>query len=275
MSERGAPQHDVFLGDPTPDEVKASGYELFVLLCSILSIVNLVIVAFPNEGPIQQVALLTDIVLTAVFLFDFLYRLATARNRRHYMVRAYGWADLLAIPPILRVFRLFRVIRVMRRLRQRGTEAVLAELDRNRASTTFFLTLFLVIVVVEFAGMAEYQIEHDAAGANIRSASDALWWGFVTITTVGYGDRFPTTDAGRVVGTLLLFAGIALFSVLTGFIANAFLAPRRRRGRSLPEGSVEADISALRTLLDEQEAQAAAIRDKLDELERKAVGRNR
>ena len=274
MSEPGSARRAPSSGDSTPDEVKASGYELFVLLCSILSIVNLVIVAFPNLGPIQQVALLTDIVLTGVFLFDFLYRLLTVRDRRHYLLRSYGWADLLAIPPTLRVFRLFRVMRVVRRLRQRGRDAVLAELDKNRASTTFFLTLFLVILVVEFAGMAEYQIEHDAAGANIRSASDALWWGFVTITTVGYGDRFPTTDPGRVVGTLLLFAGIALFSVLTGFIANAFLAPRKRRIKANAEGSVEADVAALRELLDQQEAQTAAIRTKLDDLERKAVGRN-
>ena len=61
---------------------------------------------------------------------------------------------------------------------------------------------------------------------SIKNASDAIWWGFVTVTTVGYGDRLPVTDAGRVIGTILLFAGIALFSVLAGIIANAFLAPR-------------------------------------------------
>ena len=56
MSEPGSARRAPSSGDSTPDEVKASGYELFVLLCSILSIVNLVIVAFPDLGPIQQVA---------------------------------------------------------------------------------------------------------------------------------------------------------------------------------------------------------------------------
>ena len=170
-----------------------------------------------------------------VFLADFLFRFLTSTDRRRYFVHNYGWADLLATPPALRIFRLFRVIRVAKRLRQRGADAILAELDRNRASTTFFVTLFLVILVVEFAGMAVYLIEHDAPGANIVSPSDAIWWGFVTITTVGYGDQYPVTDAGRIVGTVLLFAGIALFSVLTGFIANAFLAPRSRRKSPGPD----------------------------------------
>ena len=88
-------------------------------------------------------------------------------------------------------------------------------------------------------------IEHDAPGANITTAGDAIWWGLVTITTVGYGDQYPVTQSGRVIGTFLLFAGIALFSVLTGFIANAFLAPPAKprlqsrtepRPRSRPSG---------------------------------------
>ena len=260
--------------DAAAAEVKATGYELFALLVSLLSMVNLVIIALPGFGPVSQVALVVEVALTPVFLVDFLYRFSTSTDRRRYMVRGFGWADLLAIPPLLSVFRVFRIVTAVRRMRRRGLDSILEELDRNRASTTFFFTLFLVIAVVEFAGMAEYVIEHDQPGANIRSASDALWWGFVTIATVGYGDQYPVTNVGRVVGTMMLFAGVALFSVLTGFIANAFLAPRsRRRRRALPEGSMEADIDALRVLLDEQESQAAAIRRKLDELERKAPGR--
>jgi voltage-gated potassium channel len=262
------------VADALDAEVKASGYELFALLVSLLSMGNLVIIAWPGLGPVQQVALVVEVCLTPVFLVDFLFRFLTSSNRGRYMRHGFGWADLLAIPPLFSVFRIFRIVATLRRLRRRGSRAVLAELDRARASTTFFATLFLVIAVVEFAGMAELAIEHDLPNANIRDASDALWWGFVTIATVGYGDRYPTSDAGRIVGTALLFAGVALFSVLTGFIANAFLAPRRRRHRTLAEGSIDADLEALRTLLDEQEARSVEIRGKLDDLERKAARRN-
>jgi voltage-gated potassium channel len=69
--------------------------------------------------------------------------------------------------------------------------------------------------------------EARADNANILTASDALWWSYVTVTTVGYGDRFPVTTSGRVVGVAMLTIGVGLFGVLTGFLANAFLAPKR------------------------------------------------
>lgn len=261
----------------TEDELKGTAYELFVLLVSLLSIANTAIVLLPFNSPIQQVALVSDTIIAPVFLVDFLVRLRTARSRRTYVLRQFGWADLLSVAPTLGVLRLFRVVRTIRLLRIRGRDRIALDLDRGRAGATFLLTVFMVMVVVEFAGMAIFVIESPAAGANIHSPSDAIWWGFVTITTVGYGDRYPVTDAGRFVGTLTLFAGIALFSVFTGFIANAFLAPRapRRRLGHLPQDSLEADVDELRRMLVEQEERAAAIRRKLDDIEHRARARAR
>jgi voltage-gated potassium channel len=253
-------------------ELKGIGYELFVLLVSILSVVNTAIVLLPLGGNVQQVALLVDALIAPVFLVDFLHRLATAPSRQRYFLRQFGWADLLSIVPTLGLLRVFRVVRVVRLLRAYGGRGMASELDRTRALATFLLTLFLVIVVVEFAGIAIYVVEAEDPAGNIKNASDAVWWGFVTITTVGYGDRYPVTGIGRVIGTLLLFAGIALFSVLTGFIANAFLAPRAPGKRLIkpPQDSLEADVDDLRWMLVEQEQRAAAIRRKLDDIERKA-----
>jgi voltage-gated potassium channel len=130
------------------------------------------------------------------------------------------------------------------------------------------MTIFLVIAIVEFAGMAVYYEEQGAPGASIVSAQDSIWWGLVTITTVGYGDMVPVTTGGRVVGVFLLFAGIALFSVLTGFIANFFLAPRSAaRGEDAEPGTVIAELDALRALLADQEERAALIRAKLVDIE--------
>jgi len=257
------------LGDA--HELKGVAYELFILLVTGLSLVNTVIVILPFEGPVQQVALLVDSILSPIFLVDFLYRLRTAPSRSTYVWRRFGWADAIGAIPALGVFRIFRAVRVIRLLRRKGLQEIGAELDVQRANATFLLTVFLVIVVVEFAGMAVYLVEVDAPGSNIRSASDAVWWGFVTITTVGYGDQYPVTNIGRVIGTFLLFAGIALFSVLTAFIANAFLAPRtsRRFGRNRP--GIDDEVAALRTLLAEQEERAVLIRQKVDEIERAAV----
>ena len=67
--------------------------------------------------------------------------------------------------------------------------------------------------------------EH-AEGANITSASDALWYTLVTISTVGYGDQYPVTNAGRLIGTVVIVVGVGIFGTFTGYLANLFLGPR-------------------------------------------------
>jgi voltage-gated potassium channel len=253
-----------------PTELKSVSYELFMLLVSLLSIVNAVIVVLGLvTGPAQDVVVLMETALTPVFAFDFLYRLLTAPSRRRYFVRGYGWADLLAAIPGLGIFRLFRILRVTRLMRTVGRQRLAAEVVEGRAVATFLLTIWLVFVVVEVAGATVFVAESTSPAANITTAGDALWWGIVTITTVGYGDQYPTTGPGRVIGVFLLVAGIALFSVLTAFIANAFLARRPRRaaawaGDRDPGGA----IAEVRRLLAEQDDRAEAIRERLDEIER-------
>ncbi len=86
--------------------------------------------------------------------------------------------------------------------------------------------------------------EQNAPGANITTGGDALWWAFVSITTVGYGDKFPITPGGRLSAFFVLAAGVGLFGVLSGYLANFFLTPSsadepedrcsRRRARRRP-----------------------------------------
>lgn len=268
------PEVDVLVGPLTRSivnvELKPIGYEVFILGVSLLSMFNLVVQVLPFDGPPKQVSLAMEWVLAPIFLFDFGYRLRTARSRQRYFFRQFGWADLLGAIPFLGIFRVFRVIRVTRMLRTLDGDTFLRELYATRAQTVFYLTVLLVVLVVEFAGIAVFYAERGAPNANITDGVDAVWWGLVTITTVGYGDQYPVTDEGRMVGTLLLFAGVGLFSVLTGFIANAFLAPRPTRVKRIREAltGTEAQISDLRDLLIEQEQRSAEIRVRLDELER-------
>ncbi len=255
-------------------EMRSTAYELFMALLTLLSTLNLVLIIAPLlDGAGKQVVLAVEVVLTPIFLADFLIRLATARPRRGYFLHGWGWADLVAVAPLLRIVRLFHVAAVVRALRSRGPGSIAEELYVARASATFYMTIFLVILVLELAGALVLDAEAGAAGANIKTPGDALWWGYVTITTVGYGDQYPVTPMGRVIGVFLLTAGVALFSVFTGFIANAFLAPRRRRRLAVPAeaGSVQAELEAIRELLAEGEDRGAALRSRLDALERAVV----
>ena len=98
-------------------------------------------------------------------------------------------------------------------------------------------------------------IELQAPTRNIKDASDALWYVYVTVTTVGYGDRYPVTNAGRVVGVLIMTVGVGLFGTLTGFLANAFVSPAKdsdeaRRPHTGAQADIKAELAEIRRLLE-------------------------
>ena len=82
--------------------------------------------------------------------------------------------------------------------------------------------------MIEAGAFLVLMFERHAANATIQTASDALWWTCVTITTVGYGDRYPVTDAGRIVGIGVMAMGVVLIGTLAGFIANKLIIPADR-----------------------------------------------
>lgn len=88
-----------------------------------------------------------------------------------------------------------------------------------------------------------------APDSNIKTAEDAVWWSIVTITTVGYGDRFPVTSEGRFIGGLLMFAGVGLFATFSGFVAAWFLHPADAKNEVGLE-EIREEISEIRRLLE-------------------------
>jgi voltage-gated potassium channel len=95
----------------------------------------------------------------------------------------------------------------------------------DRAGSALYTVLILCVLVIQYGSMFELVTNRNASSANIQTASDAVWYTIVTITTVGYGDKYPVTNPGRIVGVLIMIVGVGLFGVLTGFLANTFLAP--------------------------------------------------
>lgn len=254
---------------PKSSELKSTGYELFILLLSLVSIFNLIVAIvvgfiWPDANTLEVVGII-DTVLTVFFIFDFCYRIFTTSAKSTYFFKNWGWADLLACVPGLRIFRLFRVVRAARLMRTFGLKNMVKEIVDNRADSALYITLFGVIVLAETAAIMVLKLESANPEANITSGGDAVWWVFVTITTVGYGDRFPTTLWGRTVGVLVMFSGIALIGVLTGFLANFFLAPPKKPEQTWAPVDPRARLAELEAMLEEQEKASAAIRQKLSE----------
>ena len=234
-----------------------------MLAMAILSIANLpLLVIYPFQSQSWYLVLFIESALTLVFVIDFAYRLKTASSKSGYFFREKGFLDLLSCAPALRIFRLFRIVRAVRITRQLGGPRVFRELRQELASGALYFVIFVGITVLEIVGLLELRFEEHAPGANITTAGDALWWGYVTATTVGYGDYYPVTTGGRLAGLVMLTVGVGLFATFSGFLANAFLAPKRRELAELPP-----DIAEIHALLDQQEATAAQLRAKLEQLQ--------
>lgn len=241
-----------------------TGYEIFIGLLSLLSIVNLALILFIRYEPNRVVVYVIDGVLSVIFLGDFLWRLRRAPSRSTYFWRRYGWADLLASLPFpqVKILRVFRLLRVVRLVRDNGLGYVRRAALRDRAGSTLLSLLFVAILVLEFGSLLMLRVESGDPDANITNASDALWYVIVTMSTVGYGDQYPVTNAGRNLGSFIIVLGVGIFGTLTGFLANAFLAPRP--SEEAPASDARERLTELESLLAEQQRAMADLRRLLD-----------
>lgn len=199
--------------------------QLALVLLSVVLLVGLaidLILRVPHE--IARLIFFVDTAICGMLLLDFVWRFAHAPSKPRFM--QWGWLDLLAcIPavPALRWGRLFRIVRVVKLIfALRSFRALLAQFVYKRRQAGLASALVLTVFVICFASIGVLLVEHDPA-SNIRTAEDALWWAMVTITTIGYGDCYPVTDAGRLIATVLMVSGIGLFGTLSGVAASIFL----------------------------------------------------
>jgi voltage-gated potassium channel Kch len=233
-------------------ELKNTGYEIFIGILSVLSILNLVLSFALRDENLDTVLLVMNALLSIVFLADFAYRLLTAESKSTYFFRQYGWADLLASMPVeqVKVLRVFRLMRVVRLLREFGVRNIARSLLNDRAGSALLTLLLMGVLVLEFGSLTILNIEQHARGANIVNASDALWYVVVTISTVGYGDRFPVTNEGRVAGIVIIVIGVGIFGTFTGYLANLFLSPPK-----------QPDVTEAANTLDEAEHKLQRMRE--------------
>ena len=152
----------------------------------------------------------------AIFVIELIARIIASRHTLSSVdgllqfVRQYWLSVLAAILPAFRILRFLRVIIVLRAFQP---------FVARRTHRLAFLTGVTVPLLLLTAAVTVLDAERDAIGANITSFGDALWWSLASVTTVGYGDRYPVTDEGRLVATFLMIIGIGLFGSLTALLA--------------------------------------------------------
>ena len=202
---------------------------------ALLSLFGLVLEAAWNT----QVPLITviDYVAWIAFAGDYLIRLRLAPERWQF-VRGHP-LDLAAVAlPVLRTLRVVASIARVAALSQRG-----------RTERLLITTSAVVGTIVLACAAAGLEAERDAPDGNLHSFPDALWWALTTVTTVGYGDRYPITGEGRAIGAILMIVGIATMGMITAALASRLVADENRSDLLDRIGGLERELTSLTTQL--------------------------
>jgi len=215
--------------------------DLPLLILALVLVPLLIVPAVVTvRPPWDDAILVADWAIWAVFAADFGVKLAVAPRRVEFL-RGHWLEGLMVLLPFLRALRALRVLRLARVavalgfnvqvirgiLAQRGTKVIVAA----------------VVGTLVIGATLAYLAERGEPGATITSFGDAIWWAAVTMTTVGYGDVYPTTPMGRGVAVALMLFGIAALSALTATVA-AFLVRESREETTLAD--LLAELRALR-----------------------------
>lgn len=238
------------------NRAQISRHEVIVLILSVFVLVALLVrTVIPLSSDNNQLLDRIDLFICLFFFYDFCLRFYQAPSKWRFL--RWGWIDLLSSIPIFNWFllgRLVGVIRIFRMIRAfRSTRSFLAYLFRDRAQGTLAVVLLSAVLLLVFAAIAILNVE-TVPESNIKTPGDALWWSLVTITTVGYGDKYPVTTVGRLIAAVLMVAGVGLFGTFSGFIAKFFV-----------EDEQQQEESEIQTLIEE----VRRLREKIDALEKR------
>jgi len=208
-----------------------------------LLVIPLVVELSPNT---ESVIFALDWIIWAAFAVEYGVRLYLAPEKLPF-VRKNVIDLVVVVVPFLRPLRVARSARMLRLLRAgrvgvfllRGIDAIRDVLTRHRLHYTLLVATFVTVG----AGILVAEIERGAADSSITSIPDGIWWAATTVTTVGYGDMYPRTAAGRGVAVVLMLVGVGLFGVLAGSLAS-FLIERGRSDEVRPDDIGLEDIAA-------------------------------
>ncbi|RBM69281.1 ion transporter [Vibrio tarriae] len=203
------------------------------LLSLILSFMALFVISgllfIPIDHETRQVLIGIDFVICSIFLLQLTVDLIRSKDRLQYLKS--HWIDILASIPVieqLRFARIFHILRVI--LVIRSGKTILRALTANRRETTLATILLLLVVLLTLGSSLMFE-SHDPQ-ANIRTGGDALWWSLVTISTVGYGDHYPVTNAGKLVAAAIILCGVGIFGMISGLITSFITLPEHHRHHS-------------------------------------------
>lgn len=191
-----------------------------------------------------------ELVSVGIFTLEYLLRLWACTSdekfrgpmsgRFRYATTPMALVDLLAILPfylpmffvidlrVLRAMRLFRLLRLFKLGRYSAALQTLGNVLSERKGE-LYVTSFVLVIMLVIASSLMYFVEHEAQPEAFSSIPSAMWWGMVTLTTVGYGDAYPVTSLGKILGAVIALLGIGMFALPAGILGSGFAEEIQKR----------------------------------------------
>jgi voltage-gated potassium channel len=251
----------------------SNAYNIFILVLTVLSLAIMVVMLLPVSEATFQLLNVYDNLICIIFLIDFFDNLRASPKKSDYFIKERGWLDLLGSIPslgwlnlkysgLLRLARLSRLARITRLLRGKNKDAMVKDIIENRSRYTLFITILMTLLVLTVASVLVLQFESKSTDANITTGGDALWWSIVTITTVGYGDKYPVTPAGRITAVFVMFMGVGIIGALASILSSILVgspeeseeeeppAPAASPTTDAEIAEIKSELAAMRQLLE-------------------------
>ena len=257
------------------DDLLSRGYDFFGSLVVVLALAASVAATF--DGAEERCGALLDTVevaTSAFFAVDYVLRVWTARclyptltpgkATVRYVSSIGGLIDLVSfLPTFLPVFfpsgmvafRMFRVVRIFRLFRINAyydSLHVITEVLRSKRQQ-LLSSVFIILTLMLASSLCMYSLEHEAQPEVFRNAFSGIWWSVSTLLTVGYGDIYPITTAGKIFGIVITFLGVGMVAIPTGIISAGFVDQYSRIKR-ISEYGQASDVHFIQVYLRKKDA---------------------
>lgn len=240
-------------------------FDATITVLVLLSVICVFLITFDLPLSYVRIIRCIEAVISVIFTIEYVLRLLTAdfldqnKGEKHmwramlrYMRSGMALVDLAAILPFylpmlfpcnllaIRIFRLIRLLRIFKLNRYFASLAAIGEVIRGKSrellGSMFFVALMLIV-----SSLVIYAVEHDAQPDVFKNAFSGLWWAVATLTTVGYGDIYPVTAVGRMVGAVIALLGIGMVAIPTGIISSG-LIEQMKKGHPEKNGGDEKSL---------------------------------